>query len=466
MAFMLTFSWVGVMILIGVILRAVIKPLGNILMPASVIGGIIGFILMNTGTITKLGADPALCNTLVDIFFTISFISIGLTGTAEVEGVSSAKETVKGTIGLGLVWDMLYGIQPLVGFGVLLLIGGMFNMAPEYGLMLPFAFCQGPGQSAVFGGMIEQAGFAGAQQVAITYAVIGFVFAFAVGVPIAKRGLKKKLATYPREISPAIAKGLYKPEEQEGPAGMMTTYNGNIDVLALHAALVGLCYIGAVGLQKLLLMVPISIIQTFGSMTFFDGLIMAYLVKWIMKKIGVKKYHDDALQARITGFATDFLIAGAFMAVQLSVVGQWLLPIAAIAIVGGAITLAVCVFFTQRFGGVYDFERLLGMWGSATGTCPSGVALIRIVDPDLKTTVPGEMGSMNIMMIPAGFLAAFVVEYCKGAMPFSFILLGYALCIVGSVVALAITRTLRKKKSFDLLKGEKYTTIQDLNKEN
>ena len=181
MSVMLTLSWIGIMMLVGVILRAVIKPLGNILMPASVIGGLIGFILMNTGTITKLGADPNLCNSIVDIFFTISFISIGLTGSQKVEGVSGGKEMLKGTFGLGFVWDLLYGLQPLVTFGALLLVGGFFSMAPEYGLLIPFAFCQGPGQSAVFGGLVEQAGWAGAQQVAITFAVLGFVWAFALG---------------------------------------------------------------------------------------------------------------------------------------------------------------------------------------------------------------------------------------------------------------------------------------------
>lgn len=465
MSVMLTLSWIGIMMLVGVILRAVIKPLGNILMPASVIGGLIGFILMNTGTITKLGADPNLCNSIVDIFFTISFISIGLTGSQKVEGVSGGKEMLKGTFGLGFVWDLLYGLQPLVTFGALLLVGGFFSMAPEYGLLIPFAFCQGPGQSAVFGGLIEQAGWAGAQQVAITFAVLGFVWAFALGAPIAKRGLKKKMATYPTEISPAIAKGIYKPEEQKEIAGKMTTYNGNIDTLAFNLTLVGLCYVLGVGIQKLLLMVPVSLIQTMGSMTFFWGWIAAMIVRKIMEMVGVKQYHDDILQARITGFSTDFLIAAAFMAVQLSVVGQWLVPILISSTICAIVTFFVCVFFTQRYGGVYDFERLLGMWGSATGTCPSGVALIRIVDPELKTTVPSEMGSMNIMMVPAGFLASFVIEFMAGRLSFSAILIGYAICIVGSIIALLVTRTLRAKKSFDFFKGEKYLTIQDLNRE-
>ena len=47
MSALIAFSWIGIMLLVGMILRAKIPFLANILMPASVIGGVIGFILMN-----------------------------------------------------------------------------------------------------------------------------------------------------------------------------------------------------------------------------------------------------------------------------------------------------------------------------------------------------------------------------------------------------------------------------------
>ena len=59
---MMTFSWIGIMLLVGMVCRAKIPLLSIILMPASVIGGMIGFILMNLGVLSKLGADPAMCS--------------------------------------------------------------------------------------------------------------------------------------------------------------------------------------------------------------------------------------------------------------------------------------------------------------------------------------------------------------------------------------------------------------------
>ena len=321
MTLMISMSWIGVMLLIGVILRVVIKPLGNILMPACVTGGIIGFILMNTGILTRLGVDFNLLNTIVTNLFTITFISMGLTGTPKEEGVSSGKESAKGAMLEGFVWSSLYSVQAIVAFGVLALVGGIFGMSAKYGLQIPFAFCQGPGQSATYGAMIEAGGLQpDAQQVGITFAVLGFVFAFLVGVPIAKRGLRHNLATYPREISSGIKRGIFEPEEQTQIAGTMTTYSGNIDSLAFSFALVGLGYAITQPICAALRAIPATnflgtFVSTFGSMEFMIGLLVGYLIKFIMNKTNTKKYHDDNMQSRITGWGTDFMICAAFMAV-------------------------------------------------------------------------------------------------------------------------------------------------------
>lgn len=446
---MVAFAWIGIMLLIGMIGRAKIPFLANILMPASVIGGLLGFALMNLpGFSAAIGVDSDILNTIVNLFFTLSFISMGLTSTPKAEGQTSAsvaKQMTQGSVGLGIIWSLLYAIQPLVGFGVILLIGGMFSMPAEYGLFFPFAFCQGPGQSATFGTMIDQTTqFTSASQVAITYAVIGFMLAFLVGVPLAKIGLKKGLAAHPEKLSPAVLKGLYPPEQQTENCGKITTYNGNIDVLAFHLALVGFTYIVAINIQKLILMVPISFVQTLASMTFIIGFVVASILKVLLTKIHIKEYHDDILQARITGTTTDFLIVGAFMAVKLSVIGPWLIPIIVAALIVGGITLAAALYFGPRLGGDCDFERTLGLWGCLTGTCPSGVALIRIVDPNLRTTASAEMGMMNVFMYSYILIAPMIIEFCAGKTAFAMLALVCGAFIVASFILLKVFRCWNK----------------------
>lgn len=455
----MSFSWIGVMLLIGMLLRAFIKPLGNILMPACVIAGLIGFLFLNfigPDTQALLGVNSGDCGTIVGTLFTFTFISMGLTSVPEAEGINSSKEVFKGSVGMGCVWNFLYTIQPFVGYGVLLLIGGMFTMAPEYGLTIPFGFAHGPGQAATFGALVEQNGLPDAQQVALTFAVIGFLIAFGVGVPIAKYGFKKGLACYPKEIDRAIKVGIYKKEEQKEVAGMITTYSGNIDSLAFCVALIGLCYVICMPIGDLLMATDNQFLQIFGSMQFFIGMIVAWVVRFLMKKLNIKQYHDDGLQTRITGFTTDFMITAAFMSIQLAVVGKWLVPIIIVSLVVGLVTFLISLFFASRIGGNFDFERFLGLWGSATGTCPSGIALIRIVDPELKTTAASEIGAMNTVMMVDSILVPLVISFANHSISLATIVLWFFVIGVGSLVLSAVTGNVKRKPTFSLFKGEKY----------
>ena len=71
------------MLCIGMAIRAKVKFFQHMLMPVSVIGGILGFILMNL-VLSKYpvgGVSVTDFSNIVDVFFVMSFISIGLTGS-------------------------------------------------------------------------------------------------------------------------------------------------------------------------------------------------------------------------------------------------------------------------------------------------------------------------------------------------------------------------------------------------
>ena len=73
----------SVMLSIGMAIRAKVKFFQHMLMPVSVIGGILGFILMNL-VLSKYpvgGVSVTDFSNIVDVFFVMSFISIGLTGS-------------------------------------------------------------------------------------------------------------------------------------------------------------------------------------------------------------------------------------------------------------------------------------------------------------------------------------------------------------------------------------------------
>lgn len=441
---MTAFGWLSIMLLIGVVCRAKIKLFRNILMPASVIAGTLGFILLNVGALQ--GVDRNIYNDMTAQLFTLSFISIGLTSASK-EGEqagSNMKNMLKGSIAIGAIWVLLWSVTPLLGYFVLQLLSTITDMNAVYGLLIPTAFCDGPGTAIVFGNMFESYSWENASQVAVTFAAIGFFYAFGIGVPLAKWGVKKGLAKHVNAIDTTIARGIYRKDEQKESLGTATCYNGNIDTLALHLALVGACFIGAKCLAALCALIPGSWGEIVSSLMFIHGLIVAYIVRWAMEKLNITQYKNDILQARITGTCTDLLVCSAFMAIQISVIGRWLVPILIVTFVAAIVTLGVSYYFGSRIGGPCDFERTLGIWGCATGTCPTGIALIRIVDPNLETTAATELGAMNVvaMVLSLGVYVA-VPSMAKFIADGASYASSMGICIVTAIICLVVLKVVK-----------------------
>lgn len=139
MNFMIAFGLASIMLCIGMILRTRMSFLKNMLVPTSVIAGILGIIVMNSGLVS--GIDVDIFATIVTYLFTLTFISIGLTGSGSKEKAddSAGKDITKGTIGMAFVWNILYALTPVIGVIIILLIGGYFGMNALYGLLIPFA---------------------------------------------------------------------------------------------------------------------------------------------------------------------------------------------------------------------------------------------------------------------------------------------------------------------------------------
>ena len=161
-----------------------------------------------------------------------------------------------------------------------------------------------------------------------------------------------------------ILKGYLSKEEQKEYMVKDTTCNSNIETLAFHFALIGVCYVLAVGVAKVLSYIPGFLGTSMSSMMFMNGMYAAYIVKWIMKKLHLDFLQENTLQSKITGWTADYLVVCAFMAVSLSIIKDWIGVIFFVAIVITVVTFIVCFHFGQRFGGSNDFERTLGLFGT------------------------------------------------------------------------------------------------------
>lgn len=446
MSFMMAFGLSSIMLCIGMLLRAKIAFFRNMLVPASVIGGVIGFFFMNALSCLSIdiGTDSNMFTIIVNNLFTVSFISISLTSTPKGEN-NTVKSVTKGAIGLGLVWCLLYAITPIVATLIVLLIGKRFDMDAIYGMLIQFAFCQGPGQAVAYGTIFEQYGWNNASTTAVAFAAIGFIVAFFVGIPAAKLGVKKGIAKNCGKIDELLLKGYLTKDEQKDYMIKDTTCNSNVETLAFHFALIGVCYVLAVLIAKVMALLPGFLGTSMGNMMFMNGMYAAYIVKWLIKKLHLDFLQENTLQSKITGWTADYLVVCAFMAVSLILIRDWIWIIIIVSIVITIITFFVCFYFGQRFGGTNDFERTLGLYGTCTGTVPSGIALVRIVDPNFKTATSIELGACNLVMLASTPVYIIILAVAAGSMDLTLAIGGLIICAVVYLFLLKLTGTWGKK---------------------
>lgn len=446
MSFMMAFGLASVMLCLGVFLRAKVPFLRKMLVPACVIAGVLGFVFMNVAAAAELnlGTDSAMFTEIVNHLFTVSFISISLTSAPKEAG--GMKNTIRGTLGLGIVWCLLYALTPIIAVGIVWLTGKGCQMDPIYGSLIQFAFCQGPGQSASFGMLFEQYGWQNATMVAMLFASVGFLVAFLVGVPVAKLGIKKGIAKHCGRMDEITMRGYLRQDEQKNEYMVKdTTVNSNIETLAFHFAVIGVCYVLALLIAKLFSYLPSFLGSSMSGMMFMNGMYAAYIVKFLMKKLKIDYLLENTLQSKITGWASDYLVVFAFMAVSVQIIGQWLLPIVVVCLVITVVTFLVCFYFGKRFGGENDFERTLGLYGTCTGTVPSGISLVRIIDPNFRTSTAVELGACNLVMLLCTPVYFIILAVAAGALDLGISMLLLAACVVVYLILLKVLKLWGKK---------------------
>ena len=145
---LILFGLLSLMLLIGTLLRAKVKLFQDYLVPASIIGGLIGFAIVSTGWL-KIGEwqiTSSSFNWFLFHAFNISYISLLLTrprGNQE----NTSKEVVRGGMWQTLIWTISLPAQALIGGAVIWLYNlATGNSLREFiGMIVTHGYTQGPG---------------------------------------------------------------------------------------------------------------------------------------------------------------------------------------------------------------------------------------------------------------------------------------------------------------------------------
>jgi ESS family glutamate:Na+ symporter len=414
----ITFAFMASMILVGVLLRARIPFLQRNLVPASLIGGAVGFTLVSSGL--SLDFKSADFTPFAFHFFTLSFMSLVLTGKNKDQ--IGSQSVVPGGLWISAVWVMSLVMQAMLGLGVIVIYNQVSGNDLSYflGLIATHGFTQGPGQAIALGNIWEyELGISHALNFGLIYASVGFLAAFVVGVPVARYAIRAGLNfNKAARIDDEFLRGILTSDVS---AGKQVTHSANVDSLAFHLAILAMAYV--ITDQYLKFIFPYANATTIGGVNFgiifshnlffLHGLIICVILRALMDKFGIGHFIDNETQHRITGTSVDFMVVATLMSVQVAFLAEFIVPVLLVCIVITIATAALCFGFGRKLRS-HGIERAITAFGCCCGSTGSGLLLLRIVDPDMSTPVAKELAFFNIAII---FLAFHVLTLMAPILP-------------------------------------------------
>jgi ESS family glutamate:Na+ symporter len=395
--FFLAFALLALLLITGIILRARIPFLQQYLVPSCLLGGLLGFVLMNTGL---LPLDTETFGTTAFHLFSLSNISIGLAVGGHLRG--QGKAIIRGGLWMALMFPLAVSLQAITGGLVVWSWNQLGNESYEgLGFLVGLGFSQGPGQTIAIADIWQsQYAVPNAVTIGLAFAAIGYLVSLLVGVPLANWGIRKGFAAHaPSQLPVDFRRGIHS-RRQQIQAGLQTTHSANVDTLAFHLAVVaviyGLSYLLCYFLKYYVLEGPAENL-TFNYIYAY-GLLLALITRALLNRFGLGHLIDNQIQTRITGSMVDFLILSTLLAIEIQLLAEFLIPMLITAVMATLLTVFLMLTFGRRSGSSFGFERTMLLFGTCTGSVATGLLLIRIVDPEFKTPVILEISLMNLFV--------------------------------------------------------------------
>lgn len=388
---------IGLLLLVGTIIRAKVKVAQQMFLPASIIAGILALAFGPNG----LGWLPfsEQIENYPGILIAVIF------GTLPLLSPRIDWKAIRTRVGSMWAYSQLAMILMWGGgllFALLLLNPFWDSLHDGFGLMLAAGFVGGHGTAAAIGDTFAANGWAEAKSLAMTSATIGIISSILIGILFIKRGSSKGHTSFLSSFSDLpdeLRTGLIQPDSRS-KSETDTVSSISIDPYVFHLSIVMIIALGGYYLSQLgQSLLPNVSIPAF-SLAFLVGL----LVKKILNTTNTAKYVSTDVVNRIGGSATDILVAFGIGSISLSVVVDYAVPLALLFIFGLLYAFLFFSVLSKRFFEEYWFEKGIFTWGWTTGTTAMGMALLRIVDPQAKSKTLDDYGLAYIPIAPVEIL--------------------------------------------------------------
>lgn len=408
----------GVLLLIAKIIRVKWRLAQKLFIPSSIIAGglalllgpdVLGRVAGALGT-DRFAESGVFTPDILEVWSTlpgllISVVFAGLFLGSRLPSFRTARQQAGPQIAFGLT---LASGQYVLGILLaVLVLSPVFGLPVLSGTLIEMGFEGGHGTAAGMAETLEKHGFPEGKDLALGMATVGLLSGIIIGIALINWGVRKGKTNQLQaggQMSPSEQAGLVAKEHRR-PATGLTVQSSSIESLSLHfgllaaAVLVGWLLLS--GLQWIEGQLWAGTIEIFAAVPLFP---MA-MIGGILVQIGIQTFDkqeivDRMMIERLQGFSLDALIAAALGTLALDVIANNIGAFLLLIVVGLAWSLFAFLFLARKVMPDYWFERGIGDLGQSLGVTATGLILLKIVDPDMKTTAYPAFGYKQLVLEP------------------------------------------------------------------
>lgn len=383
------------LLLVAQVLRARIRILQASFLPASILAGVFGLVL---------GPNVLEVLPFSDQIAEYPGVLIVLIMAAVPLGQAVRPRRMAARIGAFYSYSqagevLMWSLGLLFGLAVL---GQIWELPDGFGLLLALGWAGGFGTAAAAGTSFEAHGWKDATSLGYTAATVGVVVCIIGGLIAtkwaAKKGVTSDLAEF-KELPEELRTGLVPPEKRQS-IGSATVSSSTLESLTLHLGLILVpCGAGFYLNEWFKEIFPSVAIPLFSL-----GFLFALLLQSVLRLAKVSHYVDRETVTSLTGSFSDVLVAFAITSIVPKVVADNLFPLIVLFVFGLAYCVVLLRYVTPLFFSDRWFERGIFTWGWMTGSVPTGIALLRIVDPRNRSSTLEDFGLAYLGVVPAEIL--------------------------------------------------------------
>ena len=416
---------ISLLLLIGKLMRVKIKWIQKLFIPPSLLAGFIGLACGPHGfDILPISEQTG---TYAGILIAFIFGALPLT-SQKTKGNQQEIGAMWVYSQTGLLLQWAFG-----GLLGLLVLNKIWPLSPGFGITLPSGYCGGHGTAAAIGQAFGQLGHDEILTLAMTAATFGIVGSVILGLIFVKWGAKKKHTTYLadyKDLPSELRTGLL-PQEKRESMGESTCSSISIDSLTFNLAIICAIALGGYGISKL----AAHFMPGFELPVFSCAFVFGILFKKLLDRTRASESICPQTVGHISGSMTDYLVAFGIASIKVSVVIEYIVPLAILLLSGLVVTLIYVFIMARKLMKECWFEKALFTWGWFTGTMAMGIALLRVVDPKMKSRCLDSYALAYLFIAPVEIS---LITFAPVAFVNGYGLLFSSICLVAGLGVLSV----------------------------